>query len=433
MINRYEVPAITNIWKDEERWRRLLMVEIALLEALEESHWIPSGCASAFKSVKIIGSRIQEIEKETRHDVVAFCNSITEQVEPKYSRFFHYGVTSSDIIDTALALQIRDSLQLVANSVRDIISTLEGIISRTSTLLSLGRSHGVAAEPMIFGQKFFSFQTEFIRRLSDVELLLENEITGQLSGAVGNYSILSPEVEVLALAKLGLHAEPVSTQVIPRDRIAKVISVGALLGCAIERVATEIRHLSRSEVGEVSEDFGTNQAGSSTMPHKRNPVSSENLCGIARLLRSHVTPANENTVLWHERDISHSSVERMFLPDHFGLLVYSLQRLNQTLKDLRINEERIEHNLKSSPGVFSSFLLHSLIEQNTCSRETVYKLVQNATFQSKTIEEVTSLIQIRAKESGLNAELESLTLDSLQEHYHLRFLEILSRFKAVSS
>jgi adenylosuccinate lyase len=433
MINRYEVPAISNIWKDDERWRRLLMVEIALMEALEESHWIPSGCVAAFKTVKINSSRILEIEKDTRHDVVAFCNSITEQVEPKFSRFFHYGVTSSDIIDTALALQIRDSLRLVADSVKDVITTLEGIISRTSTLLSLGRSHGVAAEPMIFGQKFFSFQTEFIRRLSDVELLLENEITGQLSGAVGNYSILSPEVEVLALAKLGLHAEPVSTQVIPRDRIAKIISTGALLGCAIERVATEIRHLSRSEVGEVSEDFGSNQTGSSTMPHKRNPVSSENLCGIARMLRSHVSPANENTILWHERDISHSSVERMFLPDHFGLLVYGLQRLNQTLKYLRINEDRIGLNLRNSPGVFSSFLLHSLIEQNSCSRETIYKLVQTATFESKSIEETTSMIQARAKELGLNAKLEGLTLESLQEHYHLRFQEIISRFKAVNS
>ncbi len=433
MINRYEVPGISAIWTEDERWRRLLLVEVALLEALEESHWIPSGCVAAFQGVKVNSARIREIEKHTRHDVVAFCNSISEQVDSKYSRFFHYGVTSSDILDTALALQIRDSLRVVSESIREIIATLEGIIIHSSDILALGRSHGVAAEPMIFAQKFFSAQTEFIRRLHDVEHLIDHEITGQLSGAVGNYSILSPEIEVLALTKIGLQAEPVSTQVVPRDRIAKVVSIGALLSCAVERLATEIRHLSRSEVGEVSEGFGQGQTGSSTMPHKRNPVSSENLCGIARLIRSHINPALENTILWHERDISHSSVERMFLPDHFGLLVYSLQRLNATLKELVINKDRIRHNLRTTPGVFSSFLLHSLLEQNACSRETIYKLVQNAAFNSNSLEEMTAWIRDEARRSSLSAELKDLSLDSLLEHYQDRFFEIRARHQAVNA
>jgi adenylosuccinate lyase len=429
MINRYEMKAITEIWTEEERWKRLLRVELALLESLEENHWVPSGTVAPFKNVKIDGKRIREIEKETRHDVVAFCLSITEQVDPKHSRFFHYGVTSSDVVDTALALQIRDSLVVISSSIKAVISSLEEIIGRTSGILSLGRSHGVAAEPMIFAQKFLSARAEFARRLADVERLLEQEVTGQFSGSVGNYSILTPEVEVLALAKLGLQAEPVSSQVVPRDRIAKIVSIGALIACAIERIAIEIRHLSRSEVGEVLEDFAEGQAGSSTMPHKRNPVSSENLCGIARIIRSHVTPAHENTLLWHERDISHSSVERLFLPDHFGLLAYGLDRLNETLKGLRINEDRIKHNLSSSPGVFSSLILHSLLEQNTCSRETLYRMVQSAALKAKSLGEMTSLISASAKEQKLNAVFEDLSMESLHQLYSQRFSEVRERYQ----
>ncbi|MBU6152699.1 MAG: adenylosuccinate lyase [Bdellovibrionales bacterium] len=432
MINRYEVPAIAEIWSEKERWNRLFKVEMALLESLEETHWVPAGCVAAFKNVKIDPVRIRELEKNTRHDVVAFCSSVTEQVESKYSRFFHYGVTSSDILDTALSLQIRESLQAVAFETGAVIKSLESIINRTSGLLSLGRSHGMAAEPMIFAQKFFSFQMELWRRLGDVEALIEHEITGQFSGSVGNYSILTPEVENLALARLGLRAEPVSSQVIPRDRIAKIVSIGSLLACSIERIATEIRHLSRSEVGEVLEEFSDSQTGSSTMPHKRNPVSSENLCGLARVIRSHLVPTQENTVLWHERDISHSSVERLILPDHFGLLVYSLQRLNQTLSNLRINQDRISENLRRTPGVFSSLILHSLLEQNTCSREVIYRLVQSAALGSVTLQEMTEKIRKSATDLGLHAQIEDLSLESLCELYRQRFIEIRDRARAVS-
>ncbi len=433
MISRYEVPAVSSIWEEKEKWNRFLQVEIALLKALEEKTMIPPGTARAFEGVQINPARIAEIEAVTRHDVVAFCSSITEQVPSEHARFFHYGVTSSDIIDTALSMQLRDSGALVVIALKKIVSVLSKKVDSTRTILSLGRSHGMAAEPMIFAQKFLSSLTEFSRRLEDYESALKTEITGQMSGAVGNYTLLTPEVERLALEHLNLRPEEVSSQVIPRDRIAKIVSIGALIGAAIERLSIEIRHLHRSEVGEVSEGFGKGQTGSSTMPHKKNPVAAENLCGIARILRSHGPIAIENSLLWHERDISHSSAERLFLPDHFGLLVYSLNRLASTLENLEIHTDVIEGRVKSSHRVFSSLILHRLISQNDCSREILYELVQKASFNSSSLEEMVEIIQSETKKLGLASELPEVTFGQLKKHYQHQFDQVRIRANEVRS
>lgn len=427
MIARYEVPAVSKLWSDDARFRYMLQVEIALLETLENARKVPRGTANAFRNVKIKTARILEIEKTTRHDVIAFCTSITEQVDPKYARFFHYGVTSSDVIDTAVTLQLRDSLLLVVQSLEKLIASIQQKVRKTQNILALGRSHGMAAEPIVFAQKFLSSQVEFQRRLKDYQETLKNELTGQISGAVGNYTLLTPEIEEKTLKRLGLPAEPVSTQVIPRDHIAKIISAGALTAAAIERLSVEIRHLHRSDVGEVAEGFKPGQKGSSTMPHKKNPIATENLSGISRVLRSHVEIALQNVVLWHERDISHSSTERMMLPDHFGLLCYSLNRLAETLRDLEVNKEVIEKRTQENFKTLSSLILHTLIEQNSVTRETLYALVQKAAFQSKSFDDFISSIKGLAQKDGLKADLSEVKWKSIQRMYFDRFQTILAR------
>lgn len=428
MISRYEIPAVSAIWTEEEKWKRFLEVELALLAALEDQGVVPQGTHAAFLGVKIRPDRILELEETTRHDVVAFCSSITEQVDPAFARFFHYGATSSDIIDTALSLQVRDSVKLVTASLARLIDTLDSRIEETRDLLCLGRSHGMAAEPMIFGQKFLSFRAELTRRLGEYRNILLSGITGQFSGAVGNYTVLSPEIEARALQILDLRREPASTQVIPRDRIAKIVSIGARTGTAAERAAVEIRHLHRAEVCEVHEGFSKGQTGSSTMPHKKNPVSSENLSGLSRVLRSHESIALENCVLWHERDISHSSAERLYLPDHFGVLVYSIERLNQTFRNLVVDRKRVEENLRSQPKVFSSLILHRLIAANSCPREVLYGAVQEAAFDSSTLEEFIAGVRARIEAQGMTAGLDGLDFPSLQSHYQSRFQEVRARF-----
>jgi adenylosuccinate lyase len=430
MINRYEIPAVSRIWEESAKWKQFLEVELAVLATLEDEKKIPSGTAARFRGVRIDPKRIAEIEATTRHDVVAFCNSITEQVAPQHSRFFHYGVTSSDIIDTALTLQIRDSLDLVIPALEKLRDCLCEKITETSDLLALGRSHGMVAEPLLFSQKLLSFWCELSRRLREYREFRQNELTGQLSGAVGNYTLLSPTVESKALSRLGLRAEPVSTQVIPRDRIAKLVGIGARTGAAIERLAVELRHLHRSEVGEISEGFGKGQTGSSTMPHKKNPVASENVTGISRVLRSHESIALENTVLWHERDISHSSAERLYLPDHFGLLVYALERMGRTLRNLEIHRETIEGRVRADHRVFSSLLLHKLLDQNDCPRETLYPIVQKAAFQSQSLGEMLSIIARECGALGLKADLGNIDFDSIKYHYERQFQEVLKRSMA---
>lgn len=380
MIPRYEKKEISSIWSEDKKFHYFLMAELAILKS-QEGLRVPVGTSDKIREIaKINPQRIDEIEKVTKHDVIAFCTSITEQLDPKVSKFFHFGVTSSDIIDTATNLQIKASLEVIIPSVEKLLTALEKISIDNKSIIAMGRSHGMTAEPLSFGQKFLSFYCEIYRRYNELKDYLKNDITGQFSGAVGNYTILPNDSEKIACEQLNLIPEPISTQVIPRDRIAKLISINSLLASAIERVAVEIRHLHRSEVAEVFEGFSKGQKGSSIMPHKKNPISGENLTGIARMIRSHQNIALENIVLWHERDISHSSAERMFLPDNLGLVKYATDRLCSTIENLVVKTETIENRVKNERSYLSSFYLHFLIEKTSLTREEIYEVVQSAAF-----------------------------------------------------
>ena len=331
------------------------------------------------------------MEQTTKHDVIAFCSSITEQLPNDIGKYFHFGVTSSDIIDTALSLQIKQSLDLILPELKNLMTSIKKIADQTKDIITIGRSHGMFAEPMSFGQKFLSYYCEFQRRLADLEDFYQNQLTGQFSGAVGNYTILNTSIEKEALNSLELKVEPISTQVIPRDRIAKLIGIHSLIGCSIERLAVEIRHLHRSDVNEIQEGFSKDQKGSSTMPHKKNPISCENLTGIARVLRSHQSIAHDNIILWHERDISHSSSERMYLPDNFGLIYYALRRMNSTIKNLVINKENIEQKVFQNFSYLSSYYLHLLIENTSLSRDELYPIIQKVFFKDSNITNLSAI------------------------------------------
>ncbi|MBY0515269.1 MAG: adenylosuccinate lyase [Bacteriovoracaceae bacterium] len=383
MVPRYEQQDMTAVWSEEAKFSNFLKVEIALLESLEKINVAPKGVAQAIQSkAKINPARINEIEATTHHDVIAFCTSITENLDPSEAKWFHFGCTSSDIIDTALSLQLKDAINLILPTYKKVLHQLRQTAEKHKNLLTIGRSHGMYAEPMSFGQKFLSAYTEMSRRFSELEDFSKNEITGKMSGAVGNYTILSPALEADVLKRVGLSCEPVSTQIVPRDRLAKFVSLAALFASALERFEIEIRHLHRSDVNELYEGFAPGQKGSSTMPHKKNPIAAENLSGIARLMRGYLSVAHENVLLWHERDISHSSAERLYLPDLCGLWLYSLRRLSKQLDMLHINEEVVKAKAQSAYQSLSSFYLHSLLPEWKGHREELYTLIQKAAFEA---------------------------------------------------
>jgi adenylosuccinate lyase len=429
MIPRYEVQDISSLWSDEEKFKYYLQVELAHLQTLEEDGMVAPGTSNKLSNAKINPSRISEIEKTTNHDVIAFCSSITEQFTSDEGRFFHFGMTSSDVIDTAHSLIIRESMNIIFRDLKELKSALRKKAHENSDLLCIGRSHGISAEAMIFGQKFLSFEAELDRRISEWDLF-RNSLTGQISGAVGNYTVVSPEQESRTLSKLGLKVEQVSSQVISRDHYACLVGLGALIGSLLERMAIELRLLQHSDIDEVREGFSKGQKGSSTMPHKKNPISSENITGIARLLRSHTIPALENCALWHERDISHSSVERLVLPDHFGLLAYAVRRMRNVVENLIINRERIEKKIKDNEKIFSSYVLHNLISTNpTFKREELYDVVQTAFFSSNSREELERNLSKELNERKIKHSLKDwLDLENLKHHYKSQFLKVMARF-----
>jgi adenylosuccinate lyase len=411
MIERYDSPEISDIWKDFNKFKTFLDIEIALMEALE-GKIIPEGITSAVREKsKIDPERIKEIEKTTHHDVIAFCTSITENLPHGVSKFFHYGCTSSDIIDTAMTLQIKKSAELILKQLKKLNDVLLHQAENSKHIIAMGRSHGMNAEPMSFGGKFLSFYAEFGRRSQELTQFIEKDLTGQLSGAVGNYTVITPLIEKEAMEKLGLKVEPVSTQVIPRDRIIKLVSITAMIASSVERLSLEIRHLHHSDINEVYEGFAKGQKGSSTMPHKKNPISTENLTGIARVIRSHLLIAHENNALWHERDISHSSAERIMLPDNLGLTFYALKRLTSTIDNLVINQDKIQEKVLDSYTYLSSFVLHKLISENDYSREDLYAVVQEASFASRTIED----FKVHLEKSNLTSSSDFSFLLSLDD------------------
>jgi adenylosuccinate lyase len=399
MVPRYDLPEISSLWTEDAKFGYFLTIEKALLKALEESKVIPA-VSKNFSKVKINLKRIHEIESKVHHDVIAFCSSITEQVSEDSGKYFHFGCTSSDIIDTALSLQIRDSLKLEIAALSDLKKALWKKAQETKTLMTLGRSHGMYAEPMSFGFKFLSYVAEFSRRLDELKNY-EKNLTGQMSGAVGNYTILTPKIEEKVLKLLNLKVESLSTQVIPRDRLVTLASIQAGIANALERLSIEIRHLHRSDVAEVVEGFKPGQKGSSTMPHKKNPISSENISGLARVIRSHEMIAHENTLLWHERDISHSSSERLWLPDSFGLTVYALKRATKMITELHINHELISSRAEAAFVTASSYFLHKLLPHFKGTREELYALIQEVSFKAKDKKQFEKLLNDKCKAAGV--------------------------------
>lgn len=382
MITRYSRPEMTAIWSQENKYKIWFDIEIYALEALEELNIAPKGgalriCNNFKKSGnKFNPQRIDEIEQVTKHDVIAFLTHLAELVGEN-SRYIHYGMTSSDILDTSLCVQLSQSSDLLIYKLEDLLLALKKQAQSHKYSLCVGRSHGIHAEPVTFGLKMARFYAEFKRNLERLKSAKEEISICAISGAVGTYANIDPFVEEYVAKKLNLSSETVSSQVIPRDRHAAFFSVLAIIASSIENIAVEIRHLQRTEVLEVEEYFSKGQKGSSAMPHKRNPVLSENLTGLARMIRSYSLPAMENVALWHERDISHSSVERMIGPDACITLDFALYRLTSLIENLQIYPDKMQDNLNNLSGlVFSQRVLLALIEEAKISREEAYKIVQ---------------------------------------------------------
>ena len=382
MIDRYSRKEIKLIWEDKNKYSIWLQIELAAAEAMEKLKLIPRGVSKKIKKkTNINPRRINEIEKTVKHDVIAFLTSINEKAGP-LSRYLHKGMTSSDVLDTCFNIQLKQSAQILLNDIEILLKNLKKQSLKHKYTLCIGRSHGIHAEPLTFGLKLLSFYQEFLRNKKRLISAIDEISTCAISGAVGTFANIDPRVESYVSKKLGLKVEPISTQVIPRDRHAYFFSTLAVIASSIERLAVEIRHLQRTEVLEVEEYFGKKQKGSSAMPHKRNPVLSENLTGLARLVRSSIIPALENVVLWHERDISHSSVERIIGPDTTAHLDFALVRLSNLIKDLNIYPKRMEKNLKLTNGLyFSQRILLELTEKGL-SREKAYSLVQKKAMDS---------------------------------------------------
>ncbi|HND84931.1 MAG TPA: adenylosuccinate lyase, partial [Pseudobdellovibrionaceae bacterium] len=365
MIDRYSVLDMNKIWDVEARFHYLLQVEKAVAKVQGRLKIIPVRAARDIQNKgKFQLKRIQELEITTKHDVIAFVRNVAENIGEPSGKYVHFSLTSSDVLDTASSLQFMDALKLVIGESHLLDSVLAGLIKKHARTICAGRTHGVWAEPTTFGFKLAGFRQELLRNIRRLQLAREQIGICKLSGAVGTYSASGVQFEQQVAKELGLEVEEFATQVVPRDRHGEVFAALALMATGIERLAVELRHLQRSEVDEVRESFEKGQKGSSAMPHKQNPISAENLTGLARLVRSYQSASLENIVLWHERDISHSSVERVIFPDVFHLSLYMIRRMTSLLKSLTINKDNMKRNLEASQGkVFTSHALLFLIEK----------------------------------------------------------------------
>jgi adenylosuccinate lyase len=377
VIARYARPEMRRIWSEEGKLARWFEVELAALDAWAELGVVPAGDVAAIRAGAVTPTpeRVAEIERTTDHDLAAFVDAVAEQVGPE-GRWFHYGLTSSDVVDTALALQVRDAGELILRGIEAALTAVVRVAEEHRHTICIGRSHGIHAEPTTFGWKLAGWAFELDRARERVARALEGCRVGQFSGTVGTYAAIDPEVERLACARLGLEPEPVSTQVIARDRHAELLSALALCATSLDRFATEIRHLARTEVREVEEPFAAGMKGSSAMPHKRNPKVAERICGLARVVRAASVVGLENVPLWHERDISHSSAERVVVPDAFLALDYMLDRFHWLVDGLVVYPERMERNLWASHGLFFSHRLLLALVEHGLERADAYRLVQ---------------------------------------------------------
>ena len=411
MIKRYSRKELTDIWSEENKYKIWLQVEIAAAEAMEKLGQIPRGVSSIVKKkAKINVKRIHQIEKQVKHDVIAFLTSITEKAGLK-ARYLHQGMTSSDVLDTSFNLQLVQSGKIILKDIDQILKVLKKQAKKYKFTPCMGRSHGIHAEPITFGLKLASFYEEFKRNRKRLVDAIDEVSTCAISGAVGTFANINPNVEKHVAKKLNLKIEPISTQVIPRDRHAFYFSVLGIIAGTIERVAIEIRHLQRTEVYELQEYFSKNQKGSSAMPHKKNPILSENLTGLARVVRSSVIPALENIALWHERDISHSSVERSIGPNANITIDFALTRLANILDNMIIYPKKMLNNLNLTKGLIFSQELMLELTKSGLSREKSYKMVQN--YAKKCFAEDVDLISIVMKDKFIMSKISPKKLKSI--------------------
>ena len=376
MIERYSRPEMKEIWSSQEKYNIWFKIEAFACEAMAELGKIPKDSVkNIWNKGKVDPSKIDEIEKITKHDVIAFLTNLAESIGED-SRFVHQGMTSSDVLDTTLSIQLKKSNQILLKGIDELLLALKNRALEHKKTLTIGRSHGIHAEPMTFGLKLASFYSEFKRNKKRLENANKEISTCAISGAIGTFANIDPFVEKYVAEKLDLYPEEISTQIIPRDRHAMYFATLGVIASSIERISTEIRHLQRTEVREVEEYFSKGQKGSSAMPHKRNPVLTENLTGLARVIRSSVMPALENVTSWHERDISHSSVERMIAPDVTITLDFALNRLTNVIKNLVIYPDKMKENLDALGGLVFSQQVLLLLTQKGFSREKAYEIVQ---------------------------------------------------------
>ena len=412
MIARYSRPAMARVWSDESKLARWLEVELAALDGWASVGAVPEEAAQEIRARAEAPTpeRVAEIEERTQHDVAAFVDAVAEPLGP-VGRWFHFGLTSSDVLDTALSLQIREAGALILEDIERALAAVLEQAERHRRTLMMGRTHGVHAEPTTFGLKLAGWAWELDRDRTRVERALEGLRVGKLSGAVGTYSAIDPEVERLACERLGLEPAPSSTQILQRDRHAELLAALAVTAASLEKFALEIRHLARTEVREVEEPFGRGQKGSSAMPHKRNPIVAERICGLARVVRGAALVGLENVALWHERDISHSSAERVVVPDAFLALDYMLDRFAWLVEGLVVRPERMRRNLEASHGLFFSQRLLLALVESGLERSTAYELVQRNAMRAW--EEEQDFPDLVRSDSAISAQLDAAALDAV--------------------
>lgn len=377
MISRYSRPEISSIWSEENKFRIWLEIELLVLEARVKLKEVPQSTYNQIrKKAKYNIDRIKKIESKVHHDVIAFVTEISQNVGNE-GRFIHYGLTSSDLLDTCLAVQIKESSKILLKDLNELKDTLKKLALENKELLCVGRTHGIHADLTTLGLKFAVWFDEIRRNINRLKIAAENAAVGKISGAVGTYEFISPQIEEYVCKKLGIKSANISTQIVQRDVHAEFLLTLALIASSLEKFATEIRHLQRTEVRELEEPFVVGQKGSSAMPHKRNPILCERIAGLARIIRTNAFASLENINLWHERDISHSSVERIIFPDTTILLDYIIDKMNYVLKNLTINKARIKENLELTKGlIYTQKALHKLIDKGL-DRDSAYKLIQS--------------------------------------------------------
>jgi adenylosuccinate lyase len=430
MVPRYARPRMTAIWEPENRYRIWFEIEAHALDAMAELGTVPKEAAAKVlewwaSEPAIDVTRIDEIEEVVKHDVIAFLTWVAEQIGPE-ARFLHLGMTSSDVLDTCLSVQLKQAAEILIEDLEALMEVLERRAREHKLTPTIGRSHGIHAEPVTFGLKLAQAYAEFRRNWSRLVEAAREIATCAISGAVGTFANVDPRVEAHVAEKMGLRVEPISTQVIPRDRHAYFFATLGVIASSIERLATEIRHLQRTEVLEAEEFFAPGQKGSSAMPHKRNPVLSENLTGLARMVRSYVTPALENVALWHERDISHSSVERFIGPDATITLDFALARLTQVMDKLVVYPERMQRNLDRMGGLVHSQRVLLALTQAGASREDAYRLVQRNAMKVWETDGALSLLDLLKGDDEVTALLSPAEIEeNFDLGYHYRHVDTI--------